>query len=165
MIFGDTASGKSTFATALSQKLNIPVMHLDEIMDNVGREDKERIKELIEIESNKTDWIIEGNAFTKDKSGLRIQKADYIFVFETLPLITFFRHLARYLKIKFGYEQRIGSSNTALNLGYFIPYIFFKFPDRRKAQMELAKKRGKRPVVVKGYNQSQALVDEFEFKS
>lgn len=161
MIFGDSASGKSTFAHELGNKLNVPVLHLDRMMDNIGRENGEQIKNVIEEYCNKDEWIIEGNAFTKDPDS-RIEKADTVYVFKTLPIITLFRHIKRFFKIRLGQERRRGSSDTRLNLIYFIPYIFIKFPKRRDRAISLAKKKVKNIVTIKSYQDAQRILAGFQ---
>ena len=81
MIFGETASGKSTFAEGLGQATDLPVEHLDEISDEIGRNNREEIGEYIRNLADKEEWIIEGNAFTKDATH-RLDRATKIFVFD-----------------------------------------------------------------------------------
>ncbi len=148
LVIGDSASGKSTFASKLAAKLSLPVVHLDEIMDSMGRTNKESIRFLIESEIAKQDWIMDGNAFTKDKEG-RIRAADLIIAFDFHPLKSLVNHILRYLKLFFGVEKRTGSSNVSLNLRYFIPYIFLKFPKRKKEAIGLARSLGKEVVIFR----------------
>ena len=63
VIFGCGGSGKSTLARKLGEKLNIPVIHLDQIYWRPGWQpitDEEFDKILIEKLSEK-EWIIDGN--------------------------------------------------------------------------------------------------------
>lgn len=151
MIFGDSASGKSTFAETLAIYKKLPVTHLDTIMDRVGRSDRRNIGEIIKAEASKEDWIIEGNAFTKDES-FRIERADVIYVFDFNRFSTLANLIKRHIKQRQGRELRKGSEDTRLNLSYFIPYILIKFPPRKKAAIEIARKQSKRIIVFKTYN-------------
>lgn len=146
MIIGDSASGKSTFATTLAKKLYIPVIHIDEINDFIGRDKPNEIKEKIEEEIKKDNWIFDGNGFTKDKTS-RIKNTDIVFVFNSNPFLTLLRHIIRYIKIKYNKEKRVGSNNLKLNLKYFIPYIFFKFPKRKEEAVNLAKSLNKKIYI------------------
>lgn len=149
MVIGDSASGKSTFARSLGLKLSLPVIHLDEIMDSFGREDKNSITTYVQGEVVKDNWIIDGNAFTKDKEE-RILAADLIIAFDFNPFISLFNHIKRYVKLKIGVQKvRIGSSNTSLNLKYFIPYIFVKFPKRKQSSISFAESLGKEVLIFK----------------
>jgi len=159
MIFGDSASGKSTFASKLGKKLDLPVIHLDEIMESVGRDNISSIRDWIVQEASKDSWIIEGNAFTKDKD-FRIQKADIIFVFDKLPIITLANHIIRWSKIKFRKHSRIGSKSTSLSLGYFIPYTLWQFPDRKRKAIEAAIKHDKKIYFVRSHKQAEKYLSE-----
>jgi len=150
MIFGDTASGKSSFAETLAGIENVPVVHLDRIMDGIGREDRRRIGEYIKKEAAKPNWIIEGNAFTKDPD-YRIQRADTIYVFDFNRFVTLANHIGRYIKLRIHKEIRKGSDSSDLNLKYFIPYILLKFPPRKREALRLAKSQGKEIVIFKSY--------------
>lgn len=151
MIFGDSASGKSSFAEKLADIKGVPVVHLDRVMDSIGREDRSSIGEYIKNEASKSNWIIEGNAFTKDPD-YRIKQADLIFVFNFNRFATLANHINRYIKLRARKETRKGSDNSQLNLGYFVPYILFKFPPRKKHALRLAQAQGKAIVIFRNYN-------------
>lgn len=136
MIFGDTASGKSTFAETLGELTETPVIHLDQIMDGIGREDRASIGEIIHEETDKDEWIIEGNAFTKNPT-YRIERSSLVFVFDFSPPRAMASHIARYGRIKSGIEQRKGSDDEKLNLSYFVPYIFQNYPPRKRIAVAL----------------------------
>jgi adenylate kinase family enzyme len=156
MIFGDTASGKSTFAEKLADIEKLPVIHLDQIMESIGREERVNIGQRIKEEASKPKWVIEGNAFTKDPR-YRIEQADKIFLFDFNRFVTLANHVTRYIKIKANGEVRKGSESTSLNLRYFVPYILFKFPSRKKLAHDLAESLEKEIVVFKSYR----AVDKF----
>ncbi|EKE06166.1 MAG: Topology modulation protein [uncultured bacterium] len=162
MIFGDPASGKSTFACKLAKLTNISVIHLDEIMDNIGRDDKDAIKKLIIKEIARDNWIIEGNAFTKDKDS-RINSADVVFVFDSGPIMTLLRHLTRYLKVRFGIERRLGKEDTTLDLRFFLPYIFLNFPRRKKCAIDLVKQQNKKFFLIKEYSQTTKYLSNLDW--
>jgi adenylate kinase family enzyme len=151
MIFGDTASGKSSFAEILADTESVPVIHLDRIMDNIGREDRRSIGEYIKKEASKSNWIIEGNAFTKD-SDYRIKQADIIYVFDFNRFVTLANHINRYIKIRSRKEIRKGGESSHLNLKYFVPYILVKFPPRKKEALRLARSYEKDVVILKSYS-------------
>lgn len=150
MIFGDTASGKSSFAEMLASIENLPVVHLDKIMEKIGRDDRRSIGDRIKEEASKPDWIIEGNAFTKDPV-YRINQADKVYVFDFNRFVTLVNHTKRYARLRSSKEIRKGSNSVDLNLKYFIPYILFKFPPRKKEALQLVKSLGKDIVVFNSY--------------
>ena len=150
MIFGDTASGKSSFAVKLAISENLPLVHLDRVMEDIGRDDRHSIASRIKKEADKANWIIEGNAFTKDLD-YRIKQADKIYVFDFNRLATLVNHIKRYAKLRTKQEVRRGSESAELNLKYFIPYILFKFPPRKREAIRLAKSLKKDMVIFKSY--------------
>lgn len=166
MIFGDVASGKSTISDKLGEKLGLPVLHLDEVMAKLGREQKAHIREYIQNEADNPSWIIEGNAFTKDPS-YRIEQADVVIVFAMNRMLTFLRHLRRSIRVRMGLEAKVGGVTGDLKLGYYVPYIFWKFPARRRQAHQKALALGKRVLVVRNFKQATALLERqwFEFRS
>ena len=53
MVFGDYASGKSTFSIKLGKKLNIPVIHLDRASELIGRGKNKEIAAFIRKEAER----------------------------------------------------------------------------------------------------------------
>ncbi len=161
MIFGDSAGGKSTFAEKLGKVLNIEVFHLDMLMGQLGKENKDKILKTIKNIIGKESWIIEGNAFTKDKT-MRIEAADCIYIFHNNRIKAFSNHLKRYLKIKFGIEIRSGSNNTKLNLKYFIPYIFVDFPKRKQNAINFAEGLKKKIVFINNFKEADKIINKLK---
>ncbi len=87
MIFGRPGSGKSTFASQLSQNINIPVYHLDKYFytKNWIARDKQEFLELQQKIVNQARWIIDGNA-TKSLE-MRYAQAN-IAIYFLLPRLT-----------------------------------------------------------------------------
>lgn len=95
MIFGIPGSGKSTFASQLSQRLGLPLFHLDKYF--FTRDWKERDydeflniqKELVEKES----WIIDGNATRSFE--MRFSRAEIVLYFRFNRLLCLWRIFKR----------------------------------------------------------------------
>lgn len=132
MIIGQVGNGKSTFADKLGKKLEIEVFHLDLYMDNVvgrnaaGNTDRDKVKKYIQEISQKENWIIDGNAFTKDKD-IRIKNADVIYLFDSGRVISFLKLLRRYVSVRIFDRRQIGGTHKKLNLKYYIPYFFLNY--------------------------------------
>lgn len=161
MIFGDVASGKSTFSSELGKVLSLPVVHLDEVMATIGRERRSDIGEYIASLVTEPDWIIEGNAFTKDRQK-RLDSADRIYVFESIPLVTFWRFVKRVLKAKLLNIRVLGGAMESLKLSYYVPYIFVKFPKRRNDAKLYAQSLGKKIVVIKSHAEANSVLENLK---
>ena len=63
LIIGNAGAGKTTFALALKDKINVPVVHLDRLFwkDNWNYICAEEFDELLEKALVKQEWIIDGN--------------------------------------------------------------------------------------------------------
>ncbi len=99
VIVGVSASGKSTFARKLSEKIKLPLFLMDSIMWNPGWEyigDEETVKKLEEI-SSKNEWIIEGYISTKARAFV-FERADTIIYLDYPALTATIRYLKRWLK-------------------------------------------------------------------
>ena len=82
LIIGSPGSGKSTFARALGEKMNLPVYHLDNLYRNPDKTTVERDVfdgRLVEI-LEKNAWIIDGN-FSRTMQ-MRIEYADTVFLLD-----------------------------------------------------------------------------------
>ncbi len=86
LIIGNTGAGKTTFARELSQKLRLPLVHLDKLYwcghwEHHNREDFDR---LLQAELEKSEWIIDGN-FNRTLPH-RLKYCDTILFFDFSPL-------------------------------------------------------------------------------
>lgn len=99
VIVGVSASGKSTFARKLSEKIKLPLFLMDSIMWNPGWQyigDKETVKKLEEI-SNGDAWIIEGY-ISKEARTFVFDRADTIIYLDYPPIVATIRYLKRWFK-------------------------------------------------------------------
>ncbi|MES2122452.1 MAG: DNA topology modulation protein [Chlamydiota bacterium] len=95
VLFGLPGSGKSTFAVKLSNKLNIPVHHLDRHMFEAGgkKRDKQEFLALQKAMLVEDSWIIEGCAMSTLE--IRFAKADIVIYFHLPRLLCMWRVLKR----------------------------------------------------------------------
>ncbi len=98
MIFGIPGSGKSTFASKLSQKLNIPLEHLDRyfFLDNWIERDKTEFLKIQQDLVSKKEWIIDGNA--TGSLEMRFQKADVALYFRFSRMLCLWRVCYRFFQ-------------------------------------------------------------------
>lgn len=87
LIIGNAGSGKTTFAKALAQKTNLPLIHLDKLFqcgewEHLSRDEFDAV---LQVELEKNEWIIDGN-FGRTIPH-RLKYCDTVFYFD-LPTIT-----------------------------------------------------------------------------
>ena len=86
LVIGNMGAGKTTFALKLSEKLNLPLVHLDKLYwcghwEHHSREDFDR---FLQAELLKSEWIIDGN-YNRTLPH-RLMFCDTVFFFDFSPL-------------------------------------------------------------------------------
>lgn len=109
-IIGPAGSGKSTLGFKLGEHLDFSVTHLDKLHHEPTGNWIARPKEDFLKDHNKAiaddKWIIEGN-YTKSMPQ-RFKRADSVIIIKTNRFVSLYRHTMRYLKQKYGIEERYG---------------------------------------------------------
>ena len=97
-VTGNVGSGKTTFCERLSQLLNIPVYHFDQIVWLPGwkRRPPEEREMMIQQLINKTEWIIEGVS----ASERLMEPADTIIFLDIPRLVCAWRTLKRIIRYR-----------------------------------------------------------------
>ena len=97
VVLGVSASGKSTFARSLATKIQLPLIHIDEIMWNPGWQyigDEETVRRIEEV-SEQDGWIIEGYI----EKGARVElfnKADTLLYLDYPAWLPALRYIKRW---------------------------------------------------------------------
>lgn len=122
LIFGIVASGKTTLAKRLSNKLNIPCYEGDCIawgfpgQERYKRSDERQLQTIMDIDKNPS-WIVEG---TYRQSQLVLYElADKIIFLDTPLYIRYYRIVTRYIKQKLGLEKSNYKPNMAMLMHMF----------------------------------------------
>ena len=123
-IIGPCGSGKTTFATKLSEKYNIKYYELDKVIwdddnGNIKRTDKEANKIFSNILKTKS-WIIEDVGRDKFKQGR--QKAEIIYYIKMSKIKCYYRVIKRWFKQRIGIE-RYNHYPDLKQLKYFISIV------------------------------------------
>lgn len=98
VIIGSPGAGKSTFAQALGEILNIEVLHLDRYFWQTGWKEHPREKRIQiqqELVEGKEQWIMEGSYISSADS--RLQAADTIIFLDIPPLLCLWRVIKRHI--------------------------------------------------------------------
>lgn len=128
LVLGNGASGKSTLAKYLSEKLSIPLLHLDTIYWENGWQhaDHKVFLEKVSKLMKKNSWIIEGTPMLGIEN--RMNEADTIFYLDVNRWACLWRALKRYVKnlfVKNNYNDGCPANTFSLKTFKWI-YLFEK---------------------------------------
>ena len=134
-IIGGSGSGKSTLANILSNKLNIPAIHLDAInyKDNWVEIDKKERDKIIEEKAEQDKWIIDGNYNKTLKT--RLDNADLIIWLDYSTIAQIKRVLKRYVQNHNKEKEEIPGCKERFNLKFYKDVITYN----KKKRPELIK--------------------------
>ena len=95
LIIGSSGSGKSTLSRTLKEKLQLPVVHLDQLFWRAGWEHvtREEFDALLQTELEKDAWILDGN-FDRTLP-VRLTYADTVIFFDLPRLVCLWRVFKR----------------------------------------------------------------------
>mgnify|MGYP001852695846 CR=1 FL=1 len=134
-IIGGSGSGKSTLANILSNKLNIPAIHLDAInyKDNWVEIDKKERDKIIEEKAEQDKWIIDGNYNKTLKT--RLDNVDLIIWLDYSTIAQIKGVLKRYVQKQNKEKEEIPGCKERFNLKFYKYVITYN--------------KKKRPEVIK----------------
>ncbi len=100
-ILGYSASGKSTLAKWLRQRLNLPVLHLDRVQFEAGCKERDRRESLAIVADflDQREWIIDGN-YSSFYLSERLETADRIIFLDFPRLVCLQRAFQRYFEYR-----------------------------------------------------------------
>ena len=147
-IIGPVGSGKTTFATKLSEMYNIKYYELDKVSwdddnGNIKRTDKEALKIFNEILNNKS-WIIEDVGRDKFKKG-RIE-ADVIYYIKLSRLKSYYRVSKRWIRQRLG-KERYNHPPVFSQWIYYLSTVNKYYKDEERKLKELNKYKNKLVLV------------------
>lgn len=99
LIIGCGGAGKSTLARQLGEKLNLPVVHLDQIWwapGNWQHREREEFDKLVIAELEKPRWIMDGN-FNRTIP-MRLEKCDTVIYLDFPRMICLLSWIGRVIK-------------------------------------------------------------------
>ena len=132
VIVGPSGSGKSTLGRTLSDKLDIPVIHLDSLFFKAGWieiEKEELVEKVTQFIAANEKWIIEGNYSTT--LPIRLEHCDHAIFLDYSRFLYFFRAVKRSFKY-YGHTRpdMAEGCSERFDLSFF-KYVWH-FPERRE---------------------------------
>ncbi|MFR4248582.1 MAG: DNA topology modulation protein [Leuconostoc lactis] len=155
MIIGCGGSGKSTLARKLSDKMDVPVFHLDALLwhDNWEMSSKDEQRHIINNVLDKDQWIIDGNySATLD---MRVAKADTIIFIDRSRVMCLYNVLKRYIHYK-GRSRPDMHDNCPEKIDFEFLHWIWTFNKNRKPKiikMLAAVQNTKNVVILKNNRQ------------
>ena len=160
MIIGCGGSGKSTLAKRLGERLNLPVIHLDQLFWKSGWEhvSDEEFDSLLHSELLKVSWIIDGNFNRTIKD--RLEYCDMIIYLDYSRFTCLFGAIKRVL-INYGKTRPDMGVNCPERFDLeFLKWIWnFNKNNREKYYKILSKVSGKYVVILHNRKQCRDLFD------
>ena len=160
VIIGSNGAGKSTFARQLSEKLNIPATHLDQLYWcgnwQVVPHDVflERVEQVMQAPS----WIIDGNNLRSlDK---RLEKADTLFWLELPPALCVWNVIKRELRYKGKARPDMPEScKSRIDPAFLRIVLEFNGKNRKKINELLQKYPGVKVYHFRSYRQIHKFLE------
>ncbi len=163
IIIGCGGSGKSTLARALSNKINVPVYHLDKLFwrDNWQMTSKTYQQKVINNVISQDNWVIDGNYGAT--MTLRIAAADTIVFLDRNRFVCLLNVFKRFIKYK-GKSRPDMHDNCPEKIDFdFLKWIL-TFPEKRRPgiyKMLSASKGSKNIVILKNSQQIRLFLASF----
>ena len=166
LIIGNAGSGKTTFAKALAEKTNLPLVHLDKLFwcgewEHLSRDEFDTV---LQVELEKDEWIIDGN-FGRTLPH-RLEYADTVFYFD-LPTITCLwgstvRVFKNYGKTRDDMGGNCPEYFDKQKASLYKAIFSFNRTHRKKYRKLLEEQNNKNVVIFKSRKQANRYLKELE---
>lgn len=107
IVIGSPGSGKSTFSKKLAEKLNYPILHLDNLWHSTDYSKEASVwleKEQVKFFAENKNGIIDGNYTGTLKT--RLKECDVVYYLQVPTFVALFRVIKRSLGTKFLHKER-----------------------------------------------------------
>ena len=134
LVIGSCGAGKSYLSKALSQKLNLPLIHLDHLFwePNWKQRSREDFDRRLQTELNKSEWIMDGNYNRTLPTRLRYA--------DTVIHLNYNRWVCLYRVIKRWMAQELHAKGCPSKIDLpFLWYVFHGYPTKHRLRSALFK--------------------------
>lgn len=158
LIIGNAGSGKSTFAKRLANRLDIPLVHLDQLYWHGNWEHlaREEFDAVLQTELDKPEWILDGN-FNRTLPH-RLRYCDTVFFFD-LPAAVCLHGITKRVLTNYGKTREDMGGNCpeyfdAQKPGLYRNVLSFNREHRKDYYKMLAEATHARVIVFKSRKQA-----------
>lgn len=161
IIIGGNGSGKTTFSLELAKKLEIPVIHLDQIFwkGNWENRSNNEFDNLLIRELKKPKWIIDGNY--NRTLPIRIKYSDTIFYFDFSTIYCIWsitiRIIKNYGKSRFDMG---GNCPERFDMNFYKNVILFNKKYRKQQYQILQENKDKNIIIFNNRNQVKKYLQQ-----
>lgn len=164
LIIGSPGSGKSTLARALSKKLGLEIIHLDQYYwkENWVESNPEEWEKTVQKLIRKEQWIMDGNyGGTMD---VRIKRASHIIYLDFPTRVTMFRIIRRIIKYRGNVRPDMPAGCKERFDFDFLHYVLvFRLTRRKNILNKLAKVDSEKHVfILKTRKAVSQFIDSFK---
>lgn len=159
IIIGSPGSGKSTLSQKLSDKLRLPVVHLDKLWWKSGwvESSREEFDQKLDAVLNEDKWIIDGN-FSRTLPK-RLERADTVIFLDYPTLTCVYRVLKRIVTCRGKTRDDMAEGCPERFDLEFLKYVFsFRKKNRDKILSLLEGANDKKIIVIRNNLELEKLV-------
>lgn len=161
IVIGSPGSGKTTFSSALSEILDIPVTHLDKLYwrDNWVNVSNDEFDSQLAAVLESDSWIIDGNY--NRTIGMRLERCDTVFYLDYPAAVSLFGYFSRLIKNRGTSRFDMGGyCPERLDLE-FVKYIWtFNRKKRRQYREMLSGVNEKNVFIFRSRRQSEKYLNK-----
>ena len=160
-IIGPSNSGKSTLAQALSRKLSITHLHLDQIAHKPytnweKRPNEEFVADIDEFLAKNENWVIDGNYSICIPQ--RFERATSVIWLDSSRWKRLWRYLLRCFENNPHRPGKLNGSENEFSWG-LVFYTFFQYPKKMPKYWELLNKHKHKPILIRSFKELSTYYD------
>lgn len=139
VVFGRPGSGKSTFATQLASRLELPVHHLDKhfFLENWVERDRDAFLTIQRALVEQEEWVIDGNAMRSLE--MRFARAELALYFRFNPFVCLWRMWKRVFQKNWHIPDL--AEGCTKNVRFRLIRYMLQFDKRYRARIDMLRER------------------------
>ncbi|KAF1302339.1 MULTISPECIES: DNA topology modulation protein FlaR [Enterococcus] len=166
-ILGYSGSGKSTLARFISEKRNLPLLHLDAVnfVQDWQERDKEEARTIVRDFLTKEDWLIEGN-YNNFLQQERLKQADQIYILTFSRWTSLRRILARGINYRGKVRPDMAAGCIEKVDAAFLWWVLYegRTAEKRNHFTAIKNQYPTKTILIKNQRQLDKIYQQFQSK-